>query len=358
MTQTQNVQPALLTYSYALSEVYRQKYDLNPSCLAGHSLGEYTALLISGAISFEDALRIVRKRGEFMQEAAIEDGAMAAVIGADNDKLAELCQECSSDNDYVTISNFNSATQTVISGSRQAIDKVAQYYAETAVTVKFLQVSAPFHCGYMQVAADRLKDELAKYSFQNLTIPVITNVTGKPYKTKDEIINNLVKQIVMPVRWVDTINYLKTLSINTYVELGPKRALANIVKKDIPHVGSFSLDLEKDRAALLDYLSWKYGDPTVVSRCMAVIVCTKNNNDDQDEYENGVILPYKKIEAVQSDLDESKEYPTEAQMKDALEILKSVFKTKRTPMEEQVERFNQIFSETRTNDLFKDFVIE
>lgn len=357
LTLTKNVQPALLAYSYALYKVYSKKFDLTPSCLAGHSLGEYTALLISGAIKYEDALKIVRKRGELMQEASCDDGCMAAVMGFDNDKLKELCEECSTEENTVSISNYNSSVQTVISGSKKAVDKVVEQLKDTNVKVKFLTVSAPFHSRYMQPAADKLREELEKYTFSDLKIPVITNFTAKPYKSKDDIIYNLTNQLVSPVQWVETMNYIKTLNINTYIELGPKRTLTSIAKREVKFAEAFSLDSEDTFDALLKHLEWKFGDPTVISRCMAVAVCTRNSNWNEEEYEKGVSVPYKKVEAIQNILDETQEYPTKEQMLEALNMLKSVFKTKGTPVDEQKARFQQIFNETRTNDVFKDFEI-
>lgn len=358
LTLTSNVQPAILTYSYALYKVYGKKYDLTPSVVAGHSLGEYTALLIAGAMEFEDALKIVRKRGEFMQEASCEDGCMAAVIGFDNDKLKELCDKYSTQEATVSISNYNSSKQTVISGSKKVLDKVVAELEGTEATVKYLTVSAPFHSPYMEAAATKLQEELLKYEFKDLKIPVISNVTGKPYKSKDEIVKNLTKQIVSPVQWVESMNYIKTLNIHSYVEIGPKRTLANIVKSDIGPDISFSLDNTQDVENLVNRLSWKYGDPTVVSRCMAIAVCTRNNNWDEAAYAEGVSAPYKEIEALQGKLDDTKEAPTKDQMIQALNMLKSVFKTKGTPIEEQKERFAQIFNETRTNEIFADFVVD
>lgn len=358
LTLTSNVQPAILTYSYALYKVFGKKYDLTPSVVAGHSLGEYTALLIAGVMDFEDAVRIVRKRGKLMQEAACEDGCMAAVIGFDSDKLKELCDKYSTEEATVSISNYNSLKQTVISGSKKVLDKVVAELEGTDATVKYLNVSAPFHSPYMESAAEKLKEELFKYEFNEFRIPVISNVTGKPYKSKDEIVKNLTKQIVSPVQWVDSMNYIKTLNIHSYVELGPKRTLANIVKSDIGPDISFSLDNAQDIENLLGRLSWKYGDPTVVSRCMAIAVCTRNNNWDEAEYEKGVSAPYKEIEALQGKLDETKEAPTKDQMLQALDMLKSVFKTKGTPIEEQREKFAQIFNETRTNEMFIDYTVD
>lgn len=358
LTLTSNAQPAILTYSYALYQVYSKKYDLTPSVAAGHSLGEYTALLIAGAMCFEDAVRIVRKRGEYMQKSACADGCMAAIIGFDNDNLQDLCNKYSTRDTLVTISNFNSFKQSVISGAKTAVDRVVAELEDTGVTVKYLTVSAPFHSPYMKTAAEELNAELLKYKFKDLQFPVISNVTGKPYKSKDEIVENLTMQMVSPVQWVESIKYIKTLGISSYIEIGPKRTLSNIIKSDIGPDISFSLDNSQDIEQLLEKLSWKYGDPTVVSRCMAVAVCTKNNNWDENEYEKGVSVPYKQIEALQNMLDETKKAPTKDQMLQALYMLKSVFKTKGTPVEEQKERFAQIFNETRTNNIFADFMKE
>ncbi len=358
LTKTENAQPAILTASVAAYRTYLDRNGIIPICAAGHSLGEYTALTASGAIELSDAVKIVRKRGIFMQEAALAgEGLMAAVGDVDIAVIEKECIAESTTDNIVVISNYNSSNQTVISGHKNAVEKVGHKLEGMGARVTYLKVSAAFHSPIMQQAADKLKDELLKYKFNPLKFPVISNVSAAPYEGVEQIVSNLTKQLVQPVQWTKTMDYFVKKGINIGVEMGPQNVLRNIVRKTVPSIKAFSYDNSEDIEALKEELKPKANEPTVVTRSMAVAVCTRNFNWNNDEYQAGVSIPYKKIEQMQEEIEKSGQYPTVAQMEAALEMLKSVFETKRTPVEEQIERFEQIFNETGTRHLFENFVM-
>lgn len=361
LTKTENSQPAILTMSCAAFRVYMQEFGLIPSYMAGHSLGEYSALVCAGSIEFADAVKIVRQRGRFMQEAvAVGIGAMAAISGVDKSVIEKECLELTNEDQIVVVSNYNSPEQTVVSGHKQAIETLGKKFTEMGARVMPLKVSAPFHSPLMQPAADNLRSELLKYTYKELTYPVISNVSALPYTNVESIVDNLFMQIVQPVRWVESMDYLQEQGVTMAIEMGPQTVLRNLMKKNAPSIETFSYDREEDVAALQKQLvksghapeNQKGNIMELIIKCMAVAVCTKNRNWDNNEYQKGVVEPYRRIKEMQAKLEEKGKEPLPEQAEEALNMLKSVFVTKRTPLEEQVERFNHILGTTGTKDLF------
>src|SRR3990167_4961859 len=230
---TQNTQPAILTASIAILNTIEQEITTKPSFLAGHSLGEYTALVAGKAIDFKDAVRIVYLRGKFMQEAVPQGaGAMAAILGLTGEIVAEVCKESSTKDSIVVPANFNSPEQTVISGHREAVERASNLArtrgAKRAIP---LPVSVPSHSPLMKPAAERLSKELANIKFKKLNTPIITNVEAEPLSAEDKIKELLEKQLYSPVRWVESIQRMKQEGIETIIEIGPGRVLTGLVKR-------------------------------------------------------------------------------------------------------------------------------
>ena len=228
---TVNTQPALLTVSAALLELVKDR--VKPDYVAGHSLGEYSALVAAGVLSFEDAVRAVRLRGEFM-EAAVPagQGAMAAVLGADREALRALCVAVSAETGLVVLANVNCPGQIVVSGTAEGVRAVAERGKEAgAKRVIPLEVSGPFHSPLMQPAADRLEQVLAELELRDAEVPVIANVTAEPVSSADEIRALLKRQVVAPVLWEDTVTRLIGLGVDTFVEIGSGSVLTGLIKK-------------------------------------------------------------------------------------------------------------------------------
>jgi [acyl-carrier-protein] S-malonyltransferase len=231
LRQTENTQPALLTVSAALLELIAGR--VRPDYVAGHSLGEYSALVAAGVLSFEDAVRAVRLRGEFM-EAAVPggQGAMAAVLGAERGALQALCEAVSAETGLVVLANVNCPGQIVVSGTAEGVRAVVERGKEAgAKRVIPLEVSGPFHSPLMQPAADRLEQVLAELTMRDAEVPVIANVTAEPVTSAEEIRGLLKRQVTAPVLWEDTVTRLVGLGVDTFVEIGSGSVLTGLIRK-------------------------------------------------------------------------------------------------------------------------------
>ncbi len=231
LTLTENTQPAILAMSVAVARLLRSR-GLEPAWLAGHSLGEYSAHVTAGTFGFADALRIVRQRGRFMQEAVpVGVGAMAAVLGGDADLVARACAEAA-DGEVVSPANLNAPGQVVIAGSAAAVARAGERAkalgARRAVP---LPVSAPFHCALMQPAEARLAPLLRALDARDPRIPVVANVDGEPKRDRAAAIEALVRQVSAPVQWEAVVRRLASEGVRTYVEVGPGSVLAGLVRK-------------------------------------------------------------------------------------------------------------------------------
>ncbi|EXG83174.1 ACP S-malonyltransferase [Saccharibacillus sacchari] len=243
LKQTANTQPALLTASLALLQAVQAK-GIEADYAAGHSLGEYSALAAAGVLSFEDAVTIVRARGLFM-EAAVPggQGAMAAVLGADRGKLAELCAEISAAGTVVEPANLNCPGQIVVSGSAEGVEalsaRVKEIGAKRAIA---LEVSGPFHSSLMKEAAEKLGEKLADVTLGEGRIPVVANVTARPVSGAEAVRESLISQVYSPVLWEDSVQWLIGEGVDTFVEIGPGSVLAGLIKKIDKSVQVFSVN--------------------------------------------------------------------------------------------------------------------
>ena len=228
---TENTQPAILTVSTAVCRV-AQSRGAQPSFAAGHSLGEYSAHVAAGTISFADALRTVRRRGQYMQQAVpVGEGAMAAILGLDADGVARACVEAA-DGQVVSPANLNAPGQIVIAGHAAAVARAGERArALGARRVIPLAVSAPFHCALMKPAEDRLAPELRALDVRDPRIPVVANVDAEPKRDAASSIEALIRQVSLPVRWDDVVRRLVAEGARTFIELGPGAVLGGLIKK-------------------------------------------------------------------------------------------------------------------------------
>ena len=229
---TENTQPALLVHSTMALKIIREN-GINSLLAAGHSLGEYSALVAAGALKFRDAVRLVRLRGQFMQEAVpVGIGSMAAIIGLPSEIIQDLCERVTSDSNLVQPANLNSPVQTVIAGHKESVDQVLNdALAAGAKKAIMLPVSAPFHSALMKPAEIKLQKELEDTKFYDLSFPVINNIEAKPITKGIEARESLVKQVCSPVRWSETMQSLLEHEINTVIELGSGKVLCGLMKR-------------------------------------------------------------------------------------------------------------------------------
>ena len=229
---TANTQPAILTASIAVLKVVEQETGLKADYVAGHSLGEYSALVCSGALSFADAVRTVRARGTFMQEAVpVGTGTMAAMLGIESDVLEDICREAAED-EVVSPANYNSPGQIVIAGSVSAVARAIEIAKGRGYRkAMLLPVSAPFHCALMKPAADRLAVVLDAISIHEINIPVIANADAVSNSIKERVKPLLVKQVCSPVLWEQSVNAMSALGVAQFIELGPGKVLSGLIKR-------------------------------------------------------------------------------------------------------------------------------
>ncbi len=240
---TENTQPALLTTSVALWKEF-EAHAPEPDYVAGHSLGEYSALVAAGSLAFADAVRVVRARGQLM-EAAVPagNGAMAAVLGLDRETLETLCRDVSTERETVELANLNCPGQIVISGSSAGVKAAAERARKAgARRVVPLAVSGPFHSSLMKPAGERLQKVLEGVRVQSARIPVVANVCACPLRSGDDIERALVRQVAAPVLWEDSVRWMLEQGVDTFVEIGPGRVLSGLIRKidrkaNVYHVG-------------------------------------------------------------------------------------------------------------------------
>lgn len=252
LTLTTNAQPSLMTTSIAILEHFKQ-FGITPDYCAGHSLGEYTALVAAGAFSFEDGVYAVRKRGEFMEEAVpAGEGTMAAVLGMDRDALTAVCEEITNGGNPVQLANMNCPGQIVISGSKTGVELASEKAKENgAKRVLPLVVSGPFHSSLMKPAAEKLSEVLNKITIGNVSIPVIANVTAAPMTDAEDIKQKLIEQLYSPVLWEDSVNKMIELGVDTFIEIGPGKVLSGLVKKVDRKAKTYSIsDVESLNATI------------------------------------------------------------------------------------------------------------
>ena len=239
---TVNTQPAVLTTSVAAAAALAER-GVIPGLAAGHSLGEYSALVVAGALRFAEAVRLVRRRGEFMQEAVPAGaGAMAALLGVELATAEQVCAEAAQ-GEVVGVANINSPGQIVIAGHRTAVERaVTAAAARGGKKSVLLPVSAPFHCALMKPAADRLAVELERVTVSDPRLPVIRNVDGGVTRTADEVRPFLVKQVASPVLWTDCVERLAREGATGFLEVGPGRVLTGLLKRTLDGVRGFPVE--------------------------------------------------------------------------------------------------------------------
>ncbi|MDM5301707.1 ACP S-malonyltransferase [Bacillus subtilis] len=232
LTLTYNAQPALLTTSIAVLEKFKES-GITPDFTAGHSLGEYSALVASGALSFKDAVYTVRKRGEFMNEAVpAGEGAMAAILGMDAETLKQVTDKVTEEGRLVQLANLNCPGQIVISGTAKGVELASERAKENGAKRAIpLEVSGPFHSELMKPAAEKLKEVLDSCDINDADVPVISNVSANVMTDKAEIKEKLIEQLYSPVRFEESINKLIAEGVTTFIEIGPGKVLSGLVKK-------------------------------------------------------------------------------------------------------------------------------
>ena len=255
LNQTEFTQPSLLASSIALWRIWQEKGGMQPDIVAGHSLGEYSALVCANTLNFDDALRLVQKRGQYMQSAVpVGVGSMAAILGLEDQQVVDLCAEAL-EGDVVQAVNFNSPGQVVIAGHTAAVERTIALCKESgAKRAMLLAVSAPFHSQLMQPAAERMSDELDQVEIRPPAFAVVQNVQARPETDPGRIRKNLVLQMDHAVLWTDTVKYLVSEGIDTVIECGPGKVLSGLNRRIERNLESSVISDPESLASALDSL--------------------------------------------------------------------------------------------------------
>ncbi|MGB8325856.1 MAG: ACP S-malonyltransferase [Candidatus Acidiferrum sp.] len=252
---TANTQPAILTVSVAAYRVLADK-GIMPDFVAGHSLGEYSALVAVGALKFADAVRLVRKRGTYMQEAVpVGVGGMAAIMGLSPAVVQDVCKRAA-ENEVCAPANLNSPEQTVISGHASAVKRAVEIASQSgAKRAVVLAVSAPFHSALMMPAQEKLEKDLRATAMNFLQVPLVTNVDADTIRKGDEAREALIRQVTMPVRWEESMRMLLDEGVNTFVEVGPGKVLTGLIRQIERSVATLNVEDEKSLLGTLDKIA-------------------------------------------------------------------------------------------------------
>jgi [acyl-carrier-protein] S-malonyltransferase len=351
LTKTRHAQVSLLVLSYSMYEVLIKDRRLPVSYMTGHSLGEITALLASGVLTFEDAVRLVKVRGEAMEVCATETSTgMIAAVRMPAAEVETHVASYNAEGHDVQVSNYNAAEQTVLSGTLDDLKGVTAFLEDRGCKVAKLNVAGAFHSTFMAGAVPAYVAAIEQIEFHEPRVPVYSSVTGRVYESVQEIKDALAVQLTSPVRWSTIVSALAADDVNLWIEVGPKQVLTKMISAIVGPDDVYSLDDDADaaNAALDRLLEQKKREPGLVGLCMGAAAATRNRNFDDDEYAAGVVQPYRRLQELsQLDADEL----TDDQARTALDLLLTIMRTKQVPDDEQHERVDSILQRTGHTDL-------
>ncbi|MGG4552523.1 ACP S-malonyltransferase [Paenibacillus humicus] len=339
LMQTMNTQPAILAVSVAAFEIGKEELGWEPYLLAGHSLGEYSALVCSGLLSFSDGLRIVRKRGMLMQAAVASSlGAMAAVIHVPREALEMWCRQASTATKQVVVACCNSRSQHVIAGHQEAVQTVVERLeAVPGAVVKYLNVSAPFHSPLMQTAADQLIVELEQYETQDGQWPIISNVTARPYQ-RQELNELLYRQMTHPVRWLETMEYMFRNGVDRTVEVGPRQVLTQLMNDTYPAIETYHFDNPLELEHLRSAFNAEYNRAAAIANireAFTAAVIARSRSDNNDQHRTDVVLPIQQIRQIIEQIERDRGLNMDQAVHQIKEQLQFILTTKQLSPDEQ-----------------------
>ncbi len=367
LNRIENLLVSILVVSVAAFRVYMEQIGIPPIFLAGHSLGEYTALCCSEAISFHDVLLIVQKRAILAERVRKQtEGTMTVVKNISPALVEEICQNLSAEQQNVSIASYNSPEQVLISGHEKLVLAAEKAALQNGGEVVPFISSPPYHNSLMQTIVADLRTELTRYEWTNLRYPIIANTTALPYSSGDEIINNLLSQMYRPVLWKQTMDYCLDQGIEVVVEVGPQTVLKSLVQENGQKMLGLSMDNRDDYTLLekirenKDYEAGTSDDLNlrckVIPMSLGIAVATRNNNPDLAAH-NNFVTAYKKILSIKEDLEKNGTIPSDEHLLAVLKLLKVIFESRNTPAAEQQIRYRQLGEKTGINHLLQEFEV-
>lgn len=356
LKQTKNAQIALFTTGVATYKVFEEEIGLKPFCVAGHSLGEYTALACSGAVDFSDMLKIVNQRGILMQNSS--EGTMLSVNGISAEQLEEFIYEYNKDYFVATIACYNNNEQNVISVIKEYAKIITERLERLGARVIQLRVSSGFHSMLMSDAAVKLKQEIDKYEFHRPKWKVISNVTAMPYISTDEIKIRLIQHMTNPVKWKETMTYMRKNNIDCCVEIGTGTVLKNLARKSAIKTPIFSLGQVEDLSVIekeignLDSVKISF-----LKKCVKYAISTPNFSDYDSSYEENVIFTYRKLKDIYSYYVNSNDKVKNDDLKKSWTLLDMILKNKNVSFSEESEIKKYLLSVLTNNNIKIEGVI-
>lgn len=351
---TEFAQPAILTTSLAIYRTLGSLIEIKPQFMAGHSLGEITALVCSNSLSFCEGLKLVQKRGQLMGNTTKAiDCAMYAINNIDTEVIQNEIEQGLFD-EKVSISNYNSSTQTVISGERESILKLTNIFTSYGGICLPIKVSAPFHSMYMKPAAELFMKELKKIKFNKPDCKILSNYTGGVYTSNIE--GYLYNQIFNPVKWSESMIFLENAGVELIVELGPKKVLSNLIQNSSYKMYPLACERYDEIEKLINeiqhhrknnQITEKSDVLDILAKCLTIAVCTKNKNFDIFSYEKGVVEPYQKISKIYDECENGKIIAGQLDLEEVLKDLNSILSTKKISETDRQDCFKQLLERTK-----------
>ncbi|MEK5034014.1 ACP S-malonyltransferase [Paenibacillus sp. FSL R7-0302] len=364
LEQSELVQTAIVIVGYCSFKVLTEEYGIYPDLLAGHSLGELSALACSGAITYKDTLALTRKREKIMNMIGPGQGGMIAVMGIDADSADKICKSISSHLGYVAVSNYNSDEQVTISGTEQALKELISQLNNQGVRILPVPVPGPYHSRLMESSLPFMKDELNKCDFSPLEYPVISSITGTLYRSEKEIYERLAIQLTNPVRWTQVLACFAEGGIKELIEIGPQSVLRNLSMTNCIDLTVLAIENRRDFQEILRRFSKVRELETVnsVSRnqllndCLKEALCAPNYNDDEKEFEQGFLKPYRKILSNSRNSEKLGGVPGYKEMKEALDMLHQALIIKKVADSERREIMQDVLYVNGLFDVYPDYL--
>lgn len=355
------LQPAVLLCSVAAYYKFKETLPVPPMFFAGHGLGELSALVCAEAITFADGLMLARQRGLAMADnSALATKGMMMVTQIDLLTLQKVLKFVPGFQTQFVLASLNAPKQVVLSGERSCLEVAAKALRAIGAHIIPLKVNVPLHSPVMAAAAEDFNAALAKISMHTCKIPVVMNATTEAHTDAADIAAALRQQMLSPLCWTKILHYLNVQGVEVYIEAGPRDVLKQLNLTNLPGSRAFALDIPNDVAALgmelAEQLKIINDWPGLISKCMAIAVCTPNKNWNEAEYQLGVTEPYRELKQLQQQLESEKRSPTVEHKRRALQLLDLIFATKCTSDEERHLRFQQIAIGDGDMDLLQPYL--
>lgn len=351
-------QLALFTTGIALYRVYLSTLDISPLFFAGHSMGEYTALVAAGIIKFEDALHILQFRSKLTKDIIDEGNAIMTIIdGISMEQVQSFCEECSDESQYAVVSCYNAPNQMALSGNKNVVEKVEQKIQKCiGASVTPIYKSAPFHSELMRPMAIKLREELEHYTFYEGQTIILSNVYGLPYRDKDETADLLSEQLCRPVQWMRIMDYMTAYNLDFVVEMSSLSVLSNLIKSYC-QIDTYSFGQQETRKLLFQFIdrkscSEKEDFMKVVTLCLGKATSIKNREHDKARYAEYVKKPYETLKALYMRNKQENYRSKKQDASQAITLLQAIMDGKRTDIEEQHRLLAYIIKASGTGNLF------